>query len=234
VPLMKAAHVPLAASVFSLKDIEAQAAEILRLAQEKAAAIVTAAQGESLKMRRAAQSLGVAEGRKQGIAEGIEEGKKNGHTQALAEHGPALKQLIETLTKAAAELERSRDELISQGIIEVTALACAVAKRVTKRQGMIDPAVLTENLKEAMTLAVHAADVRIELNPSQLKKLEEELPSLRMAWPQLKHIELRAEPAISPGGVRIKTLHGQVDGELETQLDRIAAELLPQNVVEKL
>jgi flagellar biosynthesis/type III secretory pathway protein FliH len=32
--------------------------------------------------------------------------------------------------------------------------------------------------------------------------------------------------------VRIKTLHGEVDGQLEAQLDRIAAELLPQNALE--
>jgi flagellar assembly protein FliH len=233
VPLVKASHVPLAASVFSLRDIEAQGIEILRLAREKATAIVAAAQGESLVMRRAAHVQGLGEGRKQGVVEGHAEGKKTGHAEALAEHGPALKKLIETLSKLVAELEQSRDELTSQGVIEVTALACAIARRVTKRQGMIEPDVLTENLKEAMTLAVHAADIRIELHPSQLKKLQEELPSLRIAWPQLKHVELKGEPEISPGGVRIKTLHGEVNGELETQLDRIAAELMPQNVVEK-
>jgi flagellar assembly protein FliH len=233
-PLVKASHVPLATTVYSLKDIESQAAALLKAAQEKAAQIVAAAQGESLKMRRAAHQQGLLEGRKQGHLEGLVEGKKTGHDQALAEHGPALRQLIETLNKAVLELDHSRDELLTQGVIEVTALTCAIARRVTKRQGIVDPAVLTENLKEAMALAVHASDVWIELHPSQLQKLEAELPNLRMHWPQLKHVELRADPAISPGGVRIKTLHGEIDGQLETQLDNVAAQLLPHVAAESV
>ncbi len=198
-PLVKASHVPLATTVFSLKDIEAQAAAILQRAKEKASAIIVDAQGESLSMRRAAHMQGLVEGRKQGQLEGFAEGKKTGHAAALAEHGPTMKQLIEAMNKAATELEHRRDELLTQGLIEVTALACAIAKRVTKRQGIIDPAVLTENLKEAMSLAVHAADVRIELHPSQVKTLEAELPRLRLTWPQLKHVELRARRVFRPG-----------------------------------
>ncbi len=37
--------------------------------------------------------------------------------------------------------------------------------------------------------------------------------------------------AITPGGVRIFTIHGQIDGLLETQLDRLAAELIPDAAV---
>jgi flagellar assembly protein FliH len=177
---------------------------------------------------------GLVEGRKQGMTEGTAEGKKAGHAEALAEHGAAIKQLVETLTKAARELEASRDELLAQGLQEVVALSCAIARRVTKRQGLLDPAVLAENLKEAMTLAVHAAEVRIELNPAQVQRLEAELPGLRVSWPQLKHVQISPDPAISPGGVRIKTLHGEVDGQLDAQLDRIASELLPQAALEKL
>jgi flagellar assembly protein FliH len=233
-PLLKSSHVPVAATVFSLKDIEAQAAAILESAREKAAAIVTAGQGEALTLRRAAHMQGLVEGRKQGMTEGTAEGKKAGHAEALAEHGAAIKQLVETLTKAARELEASRDELLAQGLQEVVALSCAIARRVTKRQGLLDPAVLAENLKEAMTLAVHAAEVRIELNPAQVQRLEAELPGLRVSWPQLKHVQISPDPAISPGGVRIKTLHGEVDGQLDAQLDRIASELLPQAALEKL
>lgn len=231
-PLLKSSNLPVAATVFSLKDIEAQAAAILEAAREKSLAIVTAGQADALALRRASHIQGLVEGRKQGLAEGTAEGKKTAHVQTLAEQGAAIKQLVETLAKAARELEASRAELLSQGLSEVIALACAIARRVTKRQGMLDPAVLAENLKEAMTLAVHAADVRIELHPTQLQKLEAELPNLRLSWPHLKHVQLSADPAVSPGGVRIKTLHGEVDGQLEAQLDRIAAELLPQNALE--
>jgi len=83
-----------------------------------------------------------------------------------------------------------------------------------------------------MTLAVHAADVRIALHPSQLQKLQQELPNLRLSWPQMKHVELVADESVAPGGVRIHSQHGQVDGQLDTQLDRIIRELMPGGVAE--
>jgi flagellar biosynthesis/type III secretory pathway protein FliH len=85
------------------------------------------------------------------------------------------------------------------------------------------------NLKEAMSLAVHAADVRIALHPSQTQTLRRELANLQLSWPQLKHIELSEDASIEPGGVRIFTTGGQVDGTLDTQLDRIIAELSPRD-----
>jgi flagellar biosynthesis/type III secretory pathway protein FliH len=48
-----------------------------------------------------------------------------------------------------------------------------------------------------------------------------------MNWPSLKHVELIDDPAVAPGGCRILTRHGEVDAEIEGQLDRVIAELLP-------
>jgi flagellar biosynthesis/type III secretory pathway protein FliH len=91
---------------------------------------------------------------------------------------------------------------------------------------------MSENLKEAMSLAVHAADVRVSVHPSQFKTLKNELPNLRLAWPQLTHIDLMEDPSISPGGARVTTTHGQIDGDLDVQLDHIIADLLPRETTE--
>jgi flagellar biosynthesis/type III secretory pathway protein FliH len=49
-----------------------------------------------------------------------------------------------------------------------------------------------------------------------------------MSWPALKHVELMDDPSLSPGGCRILTGGGVIDAELNAQVDRIAAELLPE------
>jgi flagellar assembly protein FliH len=110
---------------------------------------------------------------------------------------------------------------------EVVALAVAIARRVTKRQGLVDPEVLTENLREAMKLVAHAADVRIAVHPQQKVVLESVLPQLRLSWPDLKHVELVEDSALSPGGCRIFTARGTVDADLDGQLDRVVNDLLP-------
>jgi flagellar assembly protein FliH len=227
--LIKSADVPMSVAVFSMRDIEAAAKSVLLRARAKADQIIAAAQTEGERFRQQAKTDGLAEGRRQGRAEGFEEGKKTGHAQALAEHQAAITQLIGALTQAVRLLDEGRDQLQTLGITEVVRLACAVARKVTKRQGIIDEQTLCQNLKEALSLAVHAADVRIAIHPSQLKTLQAELPNLRLAWPQLQHVELTEDSSIAPGGARVFTAHGSIDGDLDTQLDQIIAELLPES-----
>src|SRR5204862_640649 len=103
----------------------------------------------------------------------------------------------------------------------------AIARRVTKRQGLIDGEVITANLADAMRLVVHAADVQIAIHPAQRNALEASLPHLRTEWPGLKHVNLIDDPTLAPGGCRIFARGGQVDADLDTQLDRVIADLLP-------
>jgi flagellar assembly protein FliH len=227
--LIKSADTPIGLAAFSLKDIEAQANAILRSAQQKAERIIAGAQTEAIEIQRRAHSQALAAGHKQGLEMGKAEGKKSGHAAALAEHGAAMTKVVQALSKAVQEIEHNRLELQNRGLTEVIDLASAIARRVTKRQGIVDPEVLTANLREAMSLAVHAADVRIALHPSQLEKLQAELPALRLAWPQLKHVQLTEDPSIAPGGVKVQCTHGLIDGDLSMQLDRVIGELMPSS-----
>ncbi len=221
--VIKSSEAPVTATAFSMQDIETAAKRILLRARIEAAQIVAAGQAEGQNIKRQAQIQGVEEGRLTGIAEG----KKTGHAQALAEHGAAMTKLIATLTEGVRQLDQSREELAANGLQEVIKLACAIAQRIARRQAKLDPQVLCENLKEAMTLATHAADVRLCIAPSQMQTLQQELPHLRLAWPQLKHVELTEDASLQPGDLRIHTVHGQVDATLDAQLDRLAAELMP-------
>lgn len=230
--LIKAPDIPISVSAFSMQDIEAAAKSVLLRARKKADEIIAAGQTEADQIKERAKIDGQAEGHTRGRADGLEEGKKAGHAQALAENSTAMKQLIGSLTQVAAQLDESRDQLQTNAINEVVRLACAIARKVTKRQGAMDERVMCENLKQALSLAVHAADVRIAVHPSQLKTLQAELPNLRLAWPQLSHVDLAEDPSIAPGGARVFTAHGKVDGDLDAQLDHVIASLLPQDARE--
>jgi flagellar assembly protein FliH len=225
--LIKSADVPLSVSVFSMQDVEAAAKAVLHRARAKADQITAAAHADGERAREEARKDGFAQGKRQGHAEGLDEGKKSGHAQALSEHSAAMTQLIGSLTAAMSRLDSERDQLQTQAINEVVRLACVIARKVTKRQGLFDTQMMFENLKEAMSLAVHASDVRIAVHPGQVETLRAELPHLRLVWPQLKHIRLIEDPAMAPGGARVFTPHGEIDGDLDVQLDHLIAQLLP-------
>lgn len=208
--LIKSPHPLQSRTAFSLKDIEAEAALLLAQARQEAEEI-----------RLAAHATGLAQGRQDGLAQGLAEGKQAGRDQALAEARERLTQLVQSLAQTAAALDAGRRQLEAQGLTEVIALAATIARRVTKRQGIVDPQVLLANLGEAMKLAVSSADIRIGLHPSQIALLQSALPDFLKTWPHLQHVELIEDAAIAPGGCRIFTCHGQVDADLNTQLDRV-------------
>jgi flagellar assembly protein FliH len=174
----------------------------------------------------------LAEGLTEGLTRGTDEGREAGRQQALDEHRAQLTQAVAALTSAAQSLEASRVDLESDALREVAELALAVARRVTKRQGTLDPAVLAENLRESMRLVVHAGGVKVAIHPSQRQTLDSVLPSLKLEFPKLSHVELIDDAALSPGGCRVFAGHGQIDADLDQQLDRIAVDLLPESEAE--
>lgn len=225
--LIKSAHVPTSAAAFSMRDVENAAKGILLRARQQAEALLAAAQQEAEAMKERGYGDGLEAGGRDGLAHGEAEGAKAGAQQALAEHKAEFAAAVNALSAAAAALDASRRDLEAAGLREVIALAAAIARRVTKRQGLLDPDVLTDNLREAMKIVGHAADVRIAIHPAQKAVLEATLPSLRLTWPQLGHVELVEDPALAPGGCRVFTARGCVDADLDAQLDRVIEELLP-------
>ncbi|HET6251159.1 MAG TPA: FliH/SctL family protein [Tepidisphaeraceae bacterium] len=225
--LIKAPNIPVTVSPFSMADIEDAAKRMLLRARQQADQLLAAAQVEGEQLKADAKAQGTVEGIISGRAQGLAEGKKAGLAQALAEHKAEIQLSLAAMNEAAATLNTSRGDLHSMALQEVVKLAIAIARRVTKRQGIFDPQSLIANLEEAMKLVVTHTNLRIEIHPSQRKELDIALPTLGLKWPSLKHVEVAEDPAISPGGCRIVTCQGRIDADLDVQLDRVVADLLP-------
>jgi flagellar biosynthesis/type III secretory pathway protein FliH len=225
--LIKSANAPPSLTPFSLADIERHAKNILLRAQQRAEQLLAAAQAECELLKAQALAEGTAEGLREGTAKGLEQGRHAGQAQALNEHRGQLQQAMKSLTAAVTAMDASRVDLEATALAEVVQLAVAIARRVTKRQGMIDPAVLTENLAEAMKLVVRSTDVRVAIHPSQRQTLDAALPQLQIKWPSLIYVQVIDDSSLEPGGCQVFTEQGKIEADLSGQLDRIAAELLP-------
>jgi flagellar assembly protein FliH len=225
--LIKSINAPPMLETFSMRDIEAQARLIISRAQQEADKIVSDAHVDGARIRQKAYDDGNAAGTQDGLKKGTEDGRAAGKAAALAEHRAKLEQLLKTFTSGVSELNASRAKLESNAASEVIKLAVAIARRVTKLQGSLDPNVMTENVRAAMKVAVHAADVRIAVHPSQKQNLADVLPQLKMQWPSVTHIELIDDAAMAVGSCRVFTVNGQIDAELDQQIDRVANDLLP-------
>jgi len=225
--LIKSQDAPPTLSTFSMKDVEQQARALLLAARRKAEQLLVAAQEEGEKIRAQAKAEGFEEGRRSAIEEGMQQGMEAGQQQALMEKSQALGEAVATLVEASQQIEQSRAALEAEVLQDVVELSLAVARRVTKRQGELDPLVLQENLRDALRLVIHAADLRIAIHPSQHATLDEALPALQLEFPQLAHVAMIEDAALAPGGCRVLTRGGKIDADLDAQLDRIVADLMP-------
>ena len=225
--LIKSTLAPSSMTPFSMQDIEQQAKVILLRARQQADQLLAAAQAQAIQIKAAAKVEGMADARIEGLAQGIKQGRDAGRQEALNNSRAEFQYAVTAFASAASELEASRAELNAGASQEVVRLAVAIARRVIKRQGAFDPQVLLANLSEVMKLVSDASNVRVAIHPTQRKTIDEVLPRLALTYPALKHVELVEEQSLSPGDCRVYTRNGQIDADLDVQLDRIAADLLP-------
>lgn len=226
--LLRANQLPATAVAFSMNDVEDVAKRVLLKAKLQAEHLIAAAMEEAELLKEQARKDGAKEGFDHGHAEGAKHGLEAGRQQAFEQHAAELTSLSQALAAAATAFDAARQAVQADALPEIVALAVGVARRVTKRQGLLDPGVLEANLVDAMTLAVGASDLRVAVLPAQRALLEGVLPRLQVQWPDLKHVELVDDPTLSPGGCRVYTRHGSIDADLDAQLDRVIADLLPE------
>ncbi len=227
-PVIKASNPRVERAVpFNLADIEAYAKSLLIRARGEADRLLKLAQTESDSIKAQAKAEGLALGKKEGLAQGKTEGIKQGKTQAFEAEKKRISELITTLAELVVAMNEHRQELIDRADAEVLPLSLAISKKVCKRLGNIDPRVVEANVKEAIRLVTAKHDLRLRINPAQKQTLTDLLPLLKQLWPVIQHVELVDDTTISPGGCRVCTAGGEIDAELDTQLDRIARELIP-------
>jgi flagellar assembly protein FliH len=203
----------------SLRDIETDARQRVAAARDEAERLLADA-------RERAGEIG-ANAMQQGWAQGYQQGTEEASREATERFAGEMALAVEALARAAAAMEASRVELETAALTDVVKLAIGIARRVTKRQGVIDPAVLTENLREAVKQLIRRDDVRVAIHPAQREALASAVAQLKIDWPQLEHVEVVEDDSIAPGGCRVSGGQGEIDADLQTQLDRIAADLIP-------
>jgi len=225
--IIRANSLPTAPRAFSMNDVEDVAKRVLLKAKLQAENLLAAAMEEAEQLKAAAREEGAREGFDHGHAEGVKHGLEAGKQDAAKQHSAELKAVVKAFAAATADIEARRKELDAQALTGAVQLAIGIARRVTKREGLIDPAVLQANLAEAIKLSLNAGDLRVAVHPDQLAGLKAALPQLKMKIPAMKHVELLADPGVAPGGCRVYTRHGEVDADLDSQFDRVVADLLP-------
>lgn len=189
---------------------------VARAAAEKAAraALQKQLSEQIANSRQQARDEGRAEGHAEGFAAGHAEGLAQGRRDAVEERH----QLLALLAGLTAELAHANEAVAK----DVLALALDVAKAMLKTALPVKPELVLPAVEEAMRhLPTVQPPALLQLHPDDFTLVQDQIGDGLAAsgW------RLQQDPAIERGGCRIETGTNQVDAEIGTRWQRIAAAL---------
>ena len=153
-----------------------------------------------------------AEARREGFQLGYEEGLRH----AAAEQA-------DTVTRISALLQgvASDTEALVRGLeTQVVELALAIAEKVIAREARIDPEIILNVVRSALSEVNDVSELRIRVNP-------DDLPLLDNRWQEMlprsvaERSELVADDLVDRGGVLVESRIGYVDSQLKTRLNQV-------------
>lgn len=227
-PVVKAqhAHVAQSAIVMDLSDLEQQAERILAEANAQAQEIVAQARlraaAEAPKIKEDARKAGHAEG----FAAGEAQGHKAGHDEAVADTQQVLQELTTRWNQLADIVEQNLPTHLADARLDLVKLALAIAERVTRQEALRNGKVVEDTVAGTLALVGAGRTVALHVNPAELATVEKYLPELLAKLRSIKAVEVKADDAITAGGCLARFGAGEIDARLETQIERIAQELL--------
>ncbi len=215
------------AVVLDLGDLDRQAKRIVEQAREQAKTIRDEAKQKADALVAGADAKGYEQGMQRGLTEGKELGRREGREELLDELRPQLEQLIQSWADALNQWDAQRGEMLLSAREDVLAFAVAMAEKIVFRTIEADDSIIEDQLAESLALLSKPSNVAIRINPQDRDLVEEVLPELLRATTDCRHATITDDPTMTRGGCIVRTIGGEVDATIETQLDRIVEAILP-------
>jgi flagellar biosynthesis/type III secretory pathway protein FliH len=148
---------------------------------------------------------GLAEGRKQGVAEWT----------------PQSQRISNALEKAMSALSQRNESNLQAMEKSIGDLAMFLAQKIVGEAVSRVPEVIKENIDKCLKLLAGSGNVAIKINPADYDIVKAYLPSLLTRHEGKFTFLIEPAQNISPGGCFLELDGSLVDGRIETQLENI-------------
>jgi flagellar assembly protein FliH len=181
--------------------------------------------------RRAAQLLAEAETQASQLCR-LAEQQGRAAAQAAAEQdlnekvGRHVHSLVPALGAAVDEIHVAKAQWLAHWEKAALDVATAIAARIIRREVERTPDITIALVKEALELAAGSADVQLRMHPDDLAALGSRVERLIGELGRLGDAKVVADADITRGGCRLDTRFGAIDQQFDSQLARIAQELI--------
>ncbi|MCA8989714.1 MAG: hypothetical protein KDA78_18850, partial [Planctomycetaceae bacterium] len=215
----------LAAGQYNLEDLRVRCETYVETIREQARQILIDAQKEAEQLKLAAVQQGLQQGLQQGqdkAAKGYEQKLKQESTRLVNQR---LQQVIPALQGAVSQFQEQRDQSVAHWQQQAIFLSLAIAEKLVHRSLQADPQIARERIADVLSMVIGQSELELHLAVEDLAPMEDQLSELT-GHLRAAQISLVEEPSLQSGECLVRTKYGEIDARIETQLNRIADELL--------
>jgi flagellar assembly protein FliH len=186
-------------AAYTFRQLDAPAGSVGNVAD-----VLSAAHAEAEQIRQQAWAAGEAEGRAAGIA------------AARAEMEPTL----QAVGGAVQALDALRDEAIAELEKDAVNLAVQLAEQIVAGALAVAPERVIDVAAMALRRIRDRQYVTLVVNPADLDAMSGSLAGLQTQLGGIEHLNVQADRRVGRGGVLARTVEGEIDASIETQLSR--------------
>lgn len=211
---------------FNYEDLQIRCENYLESIREQTRQMLIKAQQEVEKIKKQAAE----QGRQKGLAQGMLEAEKK-NDQLLKKKTEQfvqdrIKTVLPLLQQASKEVAHEKQACLSRWESQAIDLVVAITEKIVHRSLALDTEIIKERIEEVLKLTIGNSQITIRIAEQDLESLDSCRETVIATLAQHADVKLIGDPSLSPGDVLVNTEHGQVDARIETQLNRIAEELL--------
>ena len=148
-----------------------------------------------------------------GFAQGEKDGFELGEKKAV--------KTIENIENLFNEMTNLKHDILKQHEREILDLIFAVAEKIVHHEVRSDETVIKNAILNALELAVEKNKIIFNVNPEDYDYVEKLRPEIFNQNKELKSIVVTSDPAVTRGGCFLETPYGNIDGTIESKLEKI-------------
>lgn len=148
------------------------------------------------------------------------EGHAAGYAAAMAEVAEQLEPARTALEAAAAGIAAAHEEFLKLAEAHAVDLALALADKVIGAALDVRPDLVVEVAMGALRRAAERDHVVLLVSPDDLDLVRASESALSAALGGIRRFEIVPERRVLRGGCLVQTAEGEIDSNIETQLDR--------------
>ncbi len=215
-----------ASATFNFDDLRRQCDEHVENARRQAQQLLNEATAGAEEIRSRAHAEGLAAGQRDGLTAAQQIVESRAAQIAAGRAQEELRTVLPAFRNAAEALQVERDRWLSNWESAAVKLSAVMAEKILRHELARQPELAPAIIREALQLSAGEPQIKLRLHPHDLEQLRDSGQDMLGQLASVGEATLVPDENISRGGCLIETRHGVIDARLETQLQRITAELL--------